>query len=476
MKHLTNKSYWIGWLTLSLLLICCPAIATAQEAAVAEYQQKQKGITAIEQRLLKVVSVNFQDTPIDDVIKILADQGQINITKSPQISGNVTALITDVPLGEALENILAAHGYGFVPTENMIRIVPQSQIEVQKQAYVSKVYRIVYANVTEVQKALQDYISEAGSVAANPGTSNIIVTDTEEKIKAIDNFILEIDRITPQVLVEVRIYDITSKDRLDIGVNWVAGTATTFDALGRAQGITNTFIRGVMNSDVNKATGSDSGIRFGILDSNIDIDAIIRAEQEEILAHLLANPRILVLDNEHALFKSVSEIPYQKLQEASYGGSIGTTEFREVGVELDVTPHVARDSMIRLHVMPQFSVATGSVMVGGFEIQSPQPVVDTRKADTTLIIKDGQTIVLGGLRKKEVIQQINKVPLLGDIPLLGAIFRFEGNETVISELVVFITPRIVTDPVFTPAEREALLKTEIPSPKHPETIWRQKDK
>jgi len=112
MKHLTNKSYWIGWLTLSLLLICCPAIATAQEAAVAEYQQKQKGITAIEQRLLKVVSVNFQDTPIDDVIKILADQGQINITKSPQISGNVTALITDVPLGEALENILAAHGYG----------------------------------------------------------------------------------------------------------------------------------------------------------------------------------------------------------------------------------------------------------------------------------------------------------------------------------------------------------------------------
>ena len=142
-----------------------------------------------------------------------------------------------------------------------------------------------------------------------------------------------------------------------------------------------------------------------------------------------------------------------------------------VGVELTVTPHITRDEMIRLHVMPQFSVATGSVMVGGFEITSPQPVVDTRTADTTLIIRNNQTIVLGGLRKKEVIKQVNKVPLLGDIPLLGALFRFEGKETVISELVVFITPRIVTEPVFSADELDAFKKTQIPSPPNIKTIW-----
>ncbi len=470
MRFFRKKLCWVSWLALSIFLVCSPVVVFAQVGADPGLQEK-KELTAVEKKLLKVVSVNFQETPIDDVIKTLADQGQINIVKSPEISGLVTALIADVPLGEALGNILTAHGFGYVPTDNMIRIVPQIQIEVQKQAFISKVYRIVYADVAEVQKALTEYISATGSIAANPGTSNIIVTDTEDKIKAIDTFIVEIDRITPQVLVEVRIYDITSKDRFDFGVNWAAGTRTTFDEDGMALGITDTFIRGGINSDVNKASGSDSGIRFGILNGSIDIDAIIRAEQEEIAANLLANPRILVLDNELATFKSVSEIPYQKLQEASYGGSIGTTEFREVGVELTVTPHITRDEMIRLHVMPQFSVATGSVMVGGFEITSPQPVVDTRTADTTLIIKNNQTIVLGGLRKKEVIKQVNKVPLLGDIPLLGALFRFEGKETVISELVVFITPRIVTEPVFSADELDAFKKTQIPSPPNIKTIW-----
>jgi type IV pilus assembly protein PilQ len=451
------------------LLLCAVAIAENTEQNV----EKTEVLTTLGQRMLKKISVDFRNTPIDDVIRIMAEQADVDIVKSPKVTGNVTATLTNVPLEEALGNILAAQGYGYVSGKNMIRVVPLGEIAEEAEKLDSRIYRITYADVSEVEKALKKFISKRGSLSCNPGTSNIIVTDAESKIKAIDTFIGEIDRITPQVLVEVRIYDITSKDRLDLGVNWLIGSNTTLgtsagtgeDAKqGTQGGETNPFIRGLLSSNVDKATGSGNTIRFGILNSSLNIDAILRAEQEEICATLLANPRILVLDNEKATFKSVSEIPYQELQETSGGGTIGTTEFREVGVSLEVTPHVTREDMIRLRVMPEFSIATGSVTVGSYLVTSPQPVVDTRKADTTLLVKDGQTIVLGGLRKKEISQQKNKVPLLGDIPLFGGLFSFEGEETITSELVVFITPRIIEESVLSQREAAHFEATEICSP------------
>lgn len=422
----------------------------------------------------KRVSVDFRNTPIDDVIRTLADQAGVDVVKSPSVTGEVTTTLTNVPLGEALDSILAAHGYGYTATENIIHIAPASEINDKSEKLTSKIYRVTYADVTEVEKGLRKFISKSGTISANPGTSNIIVTDTETKIAAIDDFIKEIDRVTPQVLVEIRIYDITSKDRLDLGVNWSAGTNTTLGALpgtgedglqGTQGGKTEPFTRGNFNSSVNKSTGSDNAIRFGVLNGSTNIDAIIRAEQENVCATLLANPRILVLDNEHAIFKSVSEIPYQQLRETSAGGSIGTTEFREVGVALEVIPHVVTaDKMVRMRVMPKFSIVTGSVIVGGFTVTSPQPVVDSRTADTTLLVRDNQTIVLGGLKKKEVQKQTNKVPWLGDIPGLGWLFKFNGEETVISELVVFITPKIVEEPVMSPEETEMLDATKVCKP------------
>ncbi|MHC4148889.1 MAG: type II secretion system protein GspD, partial [Planctomycetota bacterium] len=120
-----------------------------------------------------------------------------------------------------------------------------------------------------------------------------------------------------------------------------------------------------------------------------------------------------------------------------------TVKFKNVGVNLEVKPHVTRDGMIRLHVKPEFNVFVTRVTIASSDV----PVVDTRKADTITLVKDGQTIVLGGLRKKDVAKQTNKVPLLGDIPLLGGLFTFDGEDTSITELVVFITPKIIRNPV-----------------------------
>ena len=216
---------------------------------------------------------------------------------------------------------------------------------------------------------------------------------------------------------------------------------------------------------------TDGGtVTFGLLNDAVDIELALNILHKQISAKLLANPRILVLDNETATFKAIREIPYQELTESSMGGSMGTTAFRDVGVELEVTPHVAiQDGMIRLHLVPKFSVEVGQVIVAGVGVTLPQPVIDKREAETTLLIKSGQTVVLAGLRKREVTQDIRKVPLLGDIPIIRGLFRSETESTVTSELIVFITPWITERPVLTKDmtddEKQAYGETTFKGPK-----------
>lgn len=458
---------------------------SAQVTAQTPGQEDPSAVTAerlspVQQRMQEKISVDFRDTPIDDVLRILARQADVDIIKSPLVEGNVTATLTDVPLSEALSNILEAHGYGYIASENMLRVMPSGAIVDVREKLVSRVYRITYADVKEVEQALRKFISEQGSLSANPGTSNIIVTDIESKIDAMNTFIEEIDRVTPQIMVEARIYDISSKDSMDLGVEWQMGTNTGYlldddvfingapltDNIGNiAEGLNSTpAVAGVFSGNVGKTSGTDGLLRFGLVNDNVRLDAVIRAQKEDVRAKLLANPRILVLDNEQAEIKIVEEIPYQELTESSAGGQIGTTEFRDVGVELRVTPHLTRDGLIRMILNPKFSIRTGDVVIAGTNNASPQPIVASRETITTTLIRDGQTVVIGGLKKQDVSHQTNKVPLLGDLPLLGALFRSQGEAIINSELVIFITPHLITEPALTETEKHHLEETFIPSP------------
>jgi len=471
MKNIIKNNILGILLTLAVALTAAGVDDAGQREQAASEAPKEV-MTELQRKMSSPVSVDFHQTPIEDVVRIIAAQADVDIVSSPKVVGNVTATLTEVPLSEALDNILAAHGYGYVVDKNMIRVGPAAEIAQKNETLVSRIYRITYADVTEVENALSKFISSRGSLSSNPGTSNIIVTDSESKIKAIDTFIEEIDRITPQILVEARIYDLTSKDRLDLGVEWQAGRNTTYDATDgiptigeNPSGTNNPFLTGVFEGATGKTSGVSGALRFGLLTAGLDIDTVIKAQHNKIDAKLLANPRILVLDNQQALIKIVEELPYQELTETSEGGNIGTTQFREVGVELQVTPHLTRDGMIRLNLKPKFSVQTDEVVVvGTTDNQFPQPVVDRREADTTLLIEDGQTVVLGGLRKKDVTRQINKVPFFGDLPVAGMLFRFEGEDTVTSELVVFITPWLIEQPVMTSAERRQFEITEFEGP------------
>jgi type IV pilus assembly protein PilQ len=450
---------WIAW---SLL---------ASSATDGQDPQNAPAQTPLQERLQKKISVEFRKTPIEDVIRIIAEQADVDVVASPNVKGEATVKLTDVSLHEALRSILEVHGFDFVIGENIIRVLTRDEMPKVPERQVTEVFEITYADVTEVVKSLDKFKSEVGSVSHVEGTSHILVTDKETKVKDMGDFIRQVDRMTPQILVEARIYDVTSKDRFDLGVQWSAGTRTLYDAAGnpldQSGSDTNPFVASGFSGTTPKAESTAGTVRLGWLSHRIDIDAMLRAAQENVNAKLLANPRVLVLNDETATLKIVSEIPYQELQESSLGGSIGSTAFREVGVELEVTAHLAvRDQMIRLHLRPVFSVVTGEVQVAGIGVTYPQPVVDRREADTTLIVRNGQTVVLGGLKKKEVSKQINKIPLLGDLPLAGGLFRFKGEETINSELLVFIRPWIVEQPVMSEAENRAYEETEF-EPPHP---------
>ncbi len=424
-------------------------------------------LTELQKKMKTRVSVDFREAPIEDVIKSFAQQADVDIVKGPTVTGKVTATLTDVALDEAMDTIFAVHGYGYTTTESIIRIVPRSELAQFMTKFVTKVYHIDYASMDEVTKAITPMLTPQGKISSNPKTGDILVTDTEDRVKVLDEFIKTMDREIPQILVEARIYDVSCSSFLDLGFDWSAGTFTLFDeetglAVG---GKTEPFAGAAFSSSISQAPKGRFGLRFGIVNENVDIDVMFKAAKDDIKAKLLANPKILVLNDQQANIKIVQEIPYQELTQTSGGGNIGTTKFKEVGVTLIVTPHLSRDGKIRLNLSPEFSMQTGTVslvipVTGAAPISSPQPIVDKRQATTDALIGDGETVVIGGLRKRDVVSEISKVPLLGDIPIVGELFKFRGEKAVNSELIVFITPRLVAKPELSDSEAGKLDRSE----------------
>ena len=585
-----GKGYFHNCVISSLLIVLCVG-PIAFGADTVPLAGDQRVLTTAQQQLRETVTFTCRELPIDTVLMQLAEQAKVDIIKSPKVKGNVTVKITDVPLDEALNNILAAHSWTYVASENMIRVMPLAEVDIAKDKLATSIYQITYANVEDVAKALRNYLSAKGKIAFNKGTNHIIVTDTEQKTKAVDRFIAQIDRETPQVMVEARIYDITTTEDFEIGFDWIIGRNTpitevenkkTFsrtntanppysettdvtdttgiigtteiiqqfyyliDDYGRPKpavyrdvegnltdadgnpsadavpitvddpltpwddrleldpeeseygeksesttdttsntettgewippsgwGETTTTTTSETDSPIYKskpfvggAFTQDSGgtLRFGLMNDMISLDVVLSLLSKQVEAKLLANPRVLVLDNETANIKIVKEIPYtESLQTLGAGGlTIARVQFKEVGVQLLVTPHIAREGMIRLKLKPEFGVEA-TVQNPGSKAASA-PAVDTRTLDTVALVKDGQTVVMGGLRKKKKTKGISKVPLLGDMPLLGDLFRYETENEETNELVVFITPTIVSTNVLTEAEERQLEATRFPSP------------
>jgi general secretion pathway protein D len=244
-----------------------------------------------------------------------------------------------------------------------------------------------------------------------------------------------IDRPRPQVRITALIYDLSLQDVEQLGLNWgSAGKGNTVNADGDANQALEFDTQTLAPFQAGEAGGT---LTVRSLTRNFDINTVAMLLQTASDARLLANPNVVVEDNEEAVWKSVSEIPYQQITQSELGGQIGTTAFKEAGITLAVKPNIAGDGTIEMFVTPEFS------RLAGFTPQENQPIIDTRKATTTVRIANRQTLVLSGLRQRSDTGEFNGIPYLKDVKFVGPLFRSRDTNVRESELIVFIMPEIV---------------------------------
>jgi type IV pilus assembly protein PilQ len=307
---------------------------------------------------------------------------------------------------------------------------------------VTEVFKLNFASARNIESTVNGLVSTGGRVGVDDRLNYIVVSDTSSNLKRIEAAIKQLDVKAPQVMIEALIINVKLTDQLKMGVDWTK------------LGTSSNFLSGGFN--ITSSTNPYGKVTFSTTPGNWNIQGLIDFVETNKDVRILANPKVLVLNNSTAIIKTIKEIPYQELSETSSGGNIGTTAFKEAGVTLEVTPRVSEDGYIIMEIRPEQSAQVDTFTVENSEV----PVIEKRNADTTLRVKDGQTIIIGGLREKQPSVQESKVPLLGDIPIIGALFRKIDTEQIESELGVFITPHLYTDGQLSADDMELLHSTD----------------
>jgi general secretion pathway protein D len=297
-------------------------------------------------------------------------------------------------------------------------------------------FRTQYITAKTAEDALAAVLSKEGRCTILEKEDRLLVSDYAENLAMVESVLNRIDRPRPQVRITALIYDLSLEDIQQLGINWSGAIkGNNLDAKGVPQGSLGLDSITQVPFD---AGAAGSTLTLASFSKNVDIKAVVLALNNAKDSRLLSDPSVLALENEEAIFQSVSEIPYQQLTQTSQGGNIGTTAFKEAGITLRVKPKIAADGIIRMEVSPEFSRLTG------FTPGDNQPIIDKRTATTTLNVANRQTIVIGGLRQRDDVGDFKGIPYLKDLPYAGNLFRSRVTDVRESELVVFISPEIVT--------------------------------
>jgi len=325
-----------------------------------------------------------------------------------------------------------------------------------------------FLEVKSLKEVLDKMVSEYGAVAVNEKNNSVVVCDTPESLTRILAEIKKADRTPRQIMVEVVILDVQLRDDTEVGVNWDLLSSDLYDITYR-QNLTSTRLQSTISNDdtIGNATvfntvgaGGDLSVISGTVRN------VLHLIQEKRDVEILASPSTLVVSGQTATIKSVEEIPYEEIVDTAQGGAaaLTSTEFKEVGVNLQVSATVTDGNDIFLLVDTEQSVRTGESAKG-------VPIVDTRHATTSLLLRDGQTVVIGGLRRVETVKEVSQIPILGDLPLVGLLFRSTSKVTTRSELVVLLSPRIFKEepiPQAVLAEHKKIRETSLLSERHRE--------
>jgi type II secretory pathway component GspD/PulD (secretin) len=324
------------------------------------------------------------------------------------------------------------------PQTNVAAVVNVKAPDVNKPPLIVRTVSLKFLNAANLKTAIDKMSSTNGSISVNESTNSLIVCDTEESVNKILIEIQKADLTPKQIMIEVVIIDVQLQNNTEIGVDWDILTSDNKDFSYRQSMVyperlsvtaPTTDTIGSMTAYQNTGLGAEVAIVTG------DIRNVLHLLQEKKNVEIVASPRVLVVSGQKAEIKTVEEIPYQEKTDTSQGGQLTSTQFKEVGVTMEVKASVTDEGKILLTVSPSQSVNTGTSISG-------VPVVDTRKATTTLLMDDGQVVAMGGLRRQDTQITKSQVPLLGDLPLIGFIFSSNKKIVTNAELLVLLSPHI----------------------------------
>ncbi|MFP4194549.1 MAG: type IV pilus secretin PilQ [Desulfobacterales bacterium] len=392
------------------------------------------------------VALDFYETDIRNVFRILQQVSGKNYAIDPDVEGKVTiSMEKPVPWDQVLDLVLEQNRLGKVERGDMIRIATSQTLreeEKQRQerieAYrerkdqeksmeplITEYIPISYANAkNEVLTHIEDVLSDRGKANVDKRNNQLIITDTMDRIEKAQEVIDQIDKVTPQVVIEARIVEINEDYLKDIGSTFsmeMAGEESS--TLGGEYGYS--------LSTNNPAKTSDGfGFSFTDIGTSLTLDATLSALEEQNDVKIISTPKIATLDNKKATITQGTEYPYQTVEDDDVN-----VEFKDIDLTLEVTPQVTPDERIAL----QIYVTKNDVA----ELTEEAPAVSTNKAETELLVDDGSTIVIGGIKKETTNERMSGLPVLKDIPMVGWLFKRKVSENEKNELLIFMTPRIV---------------------------------
>lgn len=411
-------------------------------------------VNVVNNILDKRVSLDVQDADLAGVIKALAESFDLNIVAGKSVTGTVTLSLKNVRLQDVLDLMLESTGYFYRVKDNIILILaPEDELT-------TEIIKLKYAKPSEILKSLEALKSDQGSIQAIDEENRLVIKETPLPLNEILKEVEKLDKIPEQILIEARMIEVEDTDLSAFGFTW----NNTFSLMGlipedKAPLGSRGYIQPgfsvsgttVSPSSTTTTASTDSAdFRFALPETSTDLTGgqfaygftIQRAQATNIIdalvrqnkAHLLASPSIATMSGQEAKIIIGEKFPFRE-NTLTAVGTTETTKFIDIGTALRVTPTVVGDDEILLKIHPEVSSLNQSLDAG--------PRIDTREATTTVIVKNGQSVVIGGLIRhdKTVIRQ--KVPILGDLPLFGLAFRNKSTDFVTKELAVFITPHLM---------------------------------
>ncbi len=441
-----------------------PAVNLAAEQKV---QMEQKPAVNGAKYTGEPISVNLKDVDLKDFFRLIHEISGLNVVLDPMVHGNLTIVLDDVPWDQALDIVLKNNDLSRQLDGNVLRIATvdtlrkeaenrRAQIDAEALAVdkVSITRYLSYAHAKDVLIPVKKFLSQRGDVVADERTNSLIVSDIPAVLPQIDRIIQQMDRKTQEVEIEARVVAATRSFARDIGVQLGLGWGNGTTGLGGVQGVgTSPIVVGpqvfnplypVIGTPASGtqiplfsnlgATGPTSGLELVNATNNMRIDLLLTMAESRGLLKILSRPRIVTQNNIQAVVKQGVKVPI--VTTAQLGGP-PTTTYVDAFLRLTVTPQITSEGTIFLNVDVENTLPDFGNEVGG------NPTLITQQATTQVLVTDGGTVVIGGVIQTNNSMSVSQVPLLGDIPYLGNLFKHRSIKTSDQELIFFITPRII---------------------------------